>query len=128
MSKKIILLSLLFATFLFSCGDDDDIETCDSFTATYDGDVKAIINSTCAYAGCHSGGSTAGQTIPTESNDFTTFASLQPILDADRFNARALVAQNMPPADFVPEGFPTELTEEELEILTCWHEAGYPEN
>lgn len=129
MLKKISLLTLLFAGLLIysSCGDDDE-DTCETFTATYNGDVKAIIDSSCAYSGCHSGGSTANSFIPIGSNDFTTFASLKPGLDSGVFNARALVARNMPPSANVPAGFPTELTPEQLEILTCWHNAGYPEN
>ena len=125
MSKKMLLFSLLFACFIFSCGDDE--EPCDSFTATYNGDVKAIIDASCAYSGCHAGGANANANIPLGSNDFTTYASLKPGLDVGGFNARALVAMDMPPAASVPAGSPTELTAEQLEILTCWHNAGYPE-
>ena len=132
MLKKISLLTLLLASLLIysSCGDDDDdvVDTCDTFAATYNGDVNAIINATCAYAGCHAGGSNAGPGIPVGSNDFTNFASLESVLNNGAFNNRALVARNMPPAASVPAGFPTELTAEQLEILTCWRDAGFPEN
>jgi len=115
MSKYSILLLLLSFSFIISCGDDDELDPCDSFDATYNGDVKAIIDASCAYSGCHSGGADASTFIPAGSNDFTTYAALKPGLDAGGFNARALVAKDMPPAAFVPAGFPTELTAEELE-------------
>ena len=72
----LLLLSAFF--FMVSCGDDDEdmVDPCDSFTATYNGDVKAIIDGSCAYSGCHSGGTDANAGIPTGSNDFTTFAAL----------------------------------------------------
>jgi len=128
MSKSTILLFLLSFFFIISCGDDDEIDPCDSIAASYNGDVKGIINASCAYAGCHSGGTTANPGIPVGSNDFTNFTSLQSVIGSGTFNARAIEAQNMPPAAFVPPGNPTELTEEQLEILTCWRDAGYPEN
>jgi len=128
MNKYLIFFALISVSFILACGDDDTVDPCDSLSATYNGDVKAIIDGACAYSGCHSGGTDANANIPMGSNDFTTYAALQPGLDAGGFNARALQARNMPPADFVPAGFPTELTEEQLELLICWRDAGYPEN
>lgn len=133
---RILQLAMLLFTVLFfvACKDDDDddmmdddmVEACDSYTATYNGDVKAIINNSCAYSGCHSGAD-GNDFIPEGSRDYTSFAGIQANLNAGSFSARALEAQNMPPADFVPEGSPTELTATELEILNCWKDAGYPE-
>jgi len=128
MSKSTILFFLLSFFFMVSCGDDDEVDPCDSFTATYDGDVNGIINASCAYAGCHSGGTTANPGIPVGSNDFTSFSSLESVLNSGALNARAIVAQDMPPAAFVTPPNPTELTAEQIEILICWRDAGYPEN
>ncbi len=138
--KKFRILSLIFVLagmtiFATSCEKDDPddnddpmVEACDDINATYDGDVKAIINNSCAYSGCHSGED--GNTfIPEASRDYTTFAGIEGNLTSGSFNARALEAMNMPPAaEFIPEGRPLSLTENELEILNCWKDAGYPEN
>ncbi len=129
---RILQCSIVFFAFTFalSCGNDDETVTptdvCDNHTATYDGDVKAIIDATCAYAGCHDG-TGANPVIPANAIDYTSYAGLQ-IATGGAFNQRTLVDKDMPPADFVPPGFASELTDEQLEILTCWHDAGYPEN
>ena len=135
--KKLKILQfamLLFTvTFFAACNDDDDddmmdddmVEACDSYTATYNGDVKAIINNSCAYSGCHSGADGSGGILEA-SRDFTTLSGIQASLDSGIFDTRALDLKNMPPS-YAPEGSPTELTAEQLEILTCWKDAGYPE-
>ncbi len=96
--------------------------------ATWDTNVKAIIESSCSYSGCHSGGATANSFIPEGSNDFTTYASIKSVLDNGSFEQRSLVAQNMPPAMFVPPGNPTELTQAQIDVLQCWADEGFPEN
>lgn len=127
--KRISYVNLFFVFLAIglaiSCSKDE--EPCDSVTATYDTTVKTIIAESCAYSGCHDG-TGANQFIPVASNDYTTYAGMKASLDAGLFNTRVLVDKNMPPAAFVPPGSPTELTEAQIETLTCWHDAGYPEN
>ena len=96
--------------------------------ATWDGEVKTIIESTCSYSGCHSGGTTANPYLSPGSNDFTTYAGIKSNLDNGNFEKRALIDKNMPNAMFVPAGNPTELTTAQLDILQCWADAGFPEN
>jgi len=138
--KKFRILSLTFVLagmtlFATSCekdnedpNDDDMVEACDNIDATFDGDVQAIISNSCAYSGCHSGAD-SNTFIPEGSRDYTTYTGIKGSLDSGKFNTRALVTMNMPPAaEFIPEGSPLSLTESELEILNCWKDAGYPEN
>lgn len=108
---------------LTSCNDEND-DAC----ATWDGEVKAIIESTCSYSGCHSGGTTASMFLAEESNDFTSYAAIKNNLDNGNFMQRVLVDQNMPNPMFVPAGNPTELTQAQLDLLQCWADAGYPES
>lgn len=122
---RFLLLLATISTFVFACGKDDD-DTVDC-TETYNGQVKAIIDSSCAYSGCHSGGD-AGMFVPDGSKDYTTYAGLLDNLNNGSFTERTLDSLDMPPANFVPEGFPTELTQAELDILTCWIDNGFPEN
>jgi len=127
--NKFFTLLFLFISLaiMVSCSDDDTPEVegdCDSVTATYDDSVKAIVDATCAYAGCHNG---SASNIPEASKDYTSYSAMKATLDSGAFNSRALVSKNMPPSS-VPTGAPTELSTAQIEILTCWHEAGYPEN
>ncbi len=123
--KFALSILAMCAVFLqFSCGEDDP---CDDLSATYDGAVKSIIDNSCAYSGCHSG-TDANPYINAASNDYTSFTGLSASLTAAKFTKRVLDDQNMPPADFVPDGKPKTLTASELEILQCWADAGFPEN
>lgn len=118
--KIIFCLASIFSlSIIISCSDDETPEmedNCDSITATYDASVAGIVNATCAYAGCHDGNN---PNVPS----YTTYSSMKATLDSGAFNSRTLVSKNMPPAGSMPE-----LTAAQIEILTCWHEAGYPEN
>lgn len=110
----------------FACGDKDEdpVDPCDSINATYDGDVKAIINSSCAYSGCHDGMNTG---LPEDARDYTTFAGLGVNTANGKFKTRVLDVKNMPNPDITPDDKPQELTTAQLEILQCWHDAGYPQ-
>ena len=130
MTKHLPLFFLFTFSLVVSCSDDDDMpepDPCENISSVYEGEVEMIIAESCSYAGCHDG--TGNNTaIPESANDFTSFAGLQSSLTSGAFNRRVIVQRTMPPAAFVPPGFPTELTESQLEILTCWRDAGFPEN
>ncbi len=116
---------LMIGLLAYSCGKDDDpVDPCDSITGTYNGDVKAIINNSCAYFGCHDG---SNGNIPEESRDYTTFEGMASATSSGKFNTRVLVTKNMPNPDFTPDDKPQELTTAQLQIMQCWHDAGYPE-
>lgn len=107
---------------LVSCEKEE--EPC----ATWDTEVKTIIESSCSYSGCHSGGTTANMFLAEASNDFTSYAAIKSNLDNGTFEQRVLIDQNMPNAMFVPDGNPTELTQAQLDVLQCWADAGFPES
>ena len=114
-----VVSSLLF---LLSCTSDVD-ESCG---VTFDTQVKNIMMNSCAYAGCHSG-STASPYVPASVKDFTEYDGLTECLQNGRFRERVLESLTMPPLNFIPEGRPTSLTQEEIETLTCWLDSGHPE-
>lgn len=117
------LLLSLFVIAVFACKKEDD-----SCKATYDKEVKAIIDNSCAYSGCHSG-STASAFVPQSAKDYTTYEGLLDNLNNGKFATRVLDVKNMPPAaNFIPEGKPTELTAAELDIINCWVENKYPKD
>ncbi len=106
---------IVFYSF-FSCKQDTlpvpEVPTfCDSITANYNETVKAIIDAKCSVAGCH-----LNTQNPNLNNYTQVFGS------SDRIAVRALDLKTMP-----QQGMP-QLTEDEIKILTCWKEAGFPEN
>ena len=83
---------------------------CDSITATYNASVKAIMDAKCALPSCHGG---------PQSPSFVDYTAISSV--TDRIAIRALDLQTMPPS-----GMP-QLTNEELDIMNCWRNAGFPE-
>lgn len=90
---------------------------------TYDGSIKAIIDNSCAYAGCHLGGAPG---------IYDTYAGLEAALSGGLFRERVILERDDPgvgmPPNYAPEGRPEDLTAEELELITCWLDNGFPEN
>lgn len=89
---------------------------CDTLMPTYVDGVKPIIDANCSYPGCHAAGYQSG--------DFTNYSSMKSRLDGGQFQLRTLQIKDMPPS--YASG-PKELTPEELAILECWLQNGYPE-
>lgn len=117
------LLLPLFTIAVFACKNEED-----SCNATYTEEVKAIIDNSCAYSGCHSG-STASAWVPQSSKDYTNYDGMLGNLNSGKFTERVLELKTMPPAaNFIPEGKPTELSTAELEIIDCWVKSKYPKD
>ena len=117
-----ILICFLIANTI-SCTSDQleeiiiDNEACDTLDATYDGMVSVIINSTCSLPGCHNAGSVFG--------DYTTYSSdLIGATNSGEFEDRIIV-NRADPVRGMPRG--DELDDDELEIMRCWIENGFPE-
>lgn len=128
----IALILLVLQQFFTACTNDVLPEPaiqaqCDSMIVTYDGVVKDIINSSCAYTGCHSSG---GIGI----GNYGTYEGLLTVLESGLFENRVIAQKDdpaigMPPNSSVyPESIKDDLTEEELLIIQCWLLAGYPKN
>ncbi len=121
---------LLAAGVLYACSRDELIppEACETMTPTYEGNIKDIINQTCAYSGCHDGSGGIGP------GDYTSFAGLEPELLSGNFTDRVLSQRNnpsrgMPPNKSVyPESQQDDLSPIQLEIIQCWIQNGFPEN
>lgn len=124
---KNLSLSLLFLgllLFAFSCKEDEP-EPEPACVETYASSVKAIVDKSCAYSGCHSGAD-AGMFVPDEAKDYTTYAGLLDNLKSNAFRMRALDSLDMPPI-YTPDGNPKSLSAAEIETITCWLDNDYPE-
>lgn len=133
MNKLFIQIALVSLVGFSACTSDElpaptPPSVCDTIDATYDGAVKAIIDSSCSYSGCHDGGGGIGP------GNYTSYAGLQGIIQAGTFRARVIdlkdnAVSGMPPDNSIyPQSQKDNLTEEELEIIECWIAANYPEN
>lgn len=109
------ILFLSISTFAIgSCEKDDDdavksnsnkqVVSCDGSGATYNGDIKQIISSSCV--GCHS--------------NYSSYAGLKGIIDNGQFKRVVLTDQTM------PQG--AALTNAQLTKIQCWVDGGYKEN
>jgi hypothetical protein len=103
--------------------------TCDTLSVnTYQNGVKALIEKTCAYAGCHDGGSGIGP------GNYTSYQGLLPYLNNGSIYNRVIEqatnpAIGMPPNKAIyEESKQDDLTPAELEIMRCWLLSGFPEN
>jgi len=114
-SKKVLQFLVLFATTLIlsSCTKDKLKEqegNCNGDVA-YSNHIKQIIDSSCAYSGCHDGGGGAP-------GNYTTYEKLEFFLD-DLFINRTIDVRDMPPNYAVG---PKSLSQEDIDLLLCWIE------
>lgn len=77
---------------------------CNGGTATYTSNVKTIIDSKCV--SCHS--------------NYGTYSGISTITSNGSFRSHVLTTQDMPKNG--------SLTQDQINTLECWYEAGYPQN
>lgn len=95
---------------------------CQSEPKTTYEEVKIIISTSCAVAGCHDAVSQS------DNLDYSSYASMSGAnglknslnKDIDGFYDRVLVQGNMPPNGT--------LTDKDIQLLQAWVDSGYPEN
>jgi hypothetical protein len=110
---------LLFASIIvISCSEDKLDPNTDACTEeiSYSQEIRSIINTTCAYVGCHDGSGAPG--------DYTTYLAMQPVLSDSDFMRRVIESQDMPPSYSIG---PTSLSQEDLILMRCWILGGFQE-
>jgi len=120
-------LILLFVTVITVGGctrdslPEPEPSICGDQMLTYEMDIRPIIESSCAYSGCHLGGA------PGLYNDYD---GLLPTLDDGSFRERVVSRRSDPnvgmPPNYAPSDRPQDLSEEQLTTIQCWLEDGYP--
>lgn len=116
----LFLVALATIALFHSCKDE---EPC----ATYETEIKPIIDKGCAYSGCHSGAD-AGMWVPADESDYTNYEGLLNSLENGTFAVEVIDSLTMPPAAYVQDPHPKELSQSELDIIDCWINDGYPKN
>ena len=128
--KKIGLFIFLIASTLLLTYCTSDVlppnEGCSDEGTAYSTNVKDVIDQTCAYSGCHDG-------ISSAPGDYSTFEGLRRFLNDGSFTERVIdqrdnPSRGMPPNNSVyPESLQDDLSEAQLEIVTCWIQNNFPE-
>lgn len=123
MRNRPVILAILsiFAIYLASCTRDKIapvVNDCTGETPVWEGNVDAIVALTCAYVGCHVSGSSAP-------GNYLTYNGINSILQNGKFKTSVFDVMDMPPNN---SSGPKELTAEQLNTLSCWMEADFPEN
>ena len=134
--RKVILLIIGITTLAFvifissSCTSDQlsempPLEFCDTLQVSYNLQVKDIIDTNCAFSGCHVAGSAAP-------GNYSSYSSMTPFLTDEEFKRFVIDLRNDPelgmPPNWPTNPCPNDLTDEEFDIISCWVESGYPEN
>jgi len=119
--QKISILVIFLALILWlSCTRDVAPEiTCDG-VASYDKNIKMLIETTCVYSACHDGS-------PGVPGVFFEYEDLKPFIDNGTFEAEVTTLRTMPPPDNI-NADPKELTQDQLDLFICWIAEGYPIN
>ena len=119
MVKRYLLWIVGIVLIILSCERDKlpvpSTECTDELS--YQSDIESIIQTSCAYAGCHISG-TPGII------DYSTYNGLLQVIESGAFEERVLIQMNMPPMN---ANGPTSLTEDQKNKIRCWLQQGYPE-
>jgi hypothetical protein len=78
--------------------------------------VKPILSASCNSSSCHGAGTGPGR------GDFSAYEGVKAKVDNGSFENRVIVRRNMPPSSRTP------LSEQEIQDLKSWIDAGAPNN
>ncbi|MBL4578099.1 MAG: hypothetical protein JKY18_11900 [Flavobacteriales bacterium] len=112
MSKYFLTAFVLISLAMASCKDKKLDPSCGGEKPTYDNGISVIIDANCTSPSCHGAGALQAQ--------FIDYASMALALSNGNFEKKVLVEQSMPKNNF--------LTQDEINLIQCWKENGYPEN
>jgi len=128
---KYFFLSILITTLSLACSSDKlpefEPDECAGLSPTYTNGIKDIIDSSCAYAGCHDGQGGIGP------GDYNDFEVIRGTLESGSFQSRVIDQRDnpisgMPPNQSVyPESMKDDLTDDELLLIRCWINDGFPQ-
>lgn len=118
MSKYSIVFLLFALVSVVSCGKDDETKVdCTGITPTYNNGVKAILDASCATAGCHSA---QNQADGINLSNYTTAKSAS-------LNGKVLQSiKHESGVDAMPQGA-AKLSNDKINIVECWIQNGAPE-
>ena len=113
--RFLLIFGICFVT-VMSCkkGGSAKLQpVCDGSNTTYVANIKVIIEGNCNSNNCHNTGSVNG--------DFTSYNGLAGLIANGKFRKQVLTDQVMPKG-------PNRLSQNNIDMIQCWVNDGYPEN
>lgn len=109
---------MLLSVGLMQCKKEDiQVYDCTGVAPTYNSTVKAILDASCASAGCHNAASKA------KGIDLSSYAQAKNTIAKDNFLG---AIQHKSGYDAMPKGS-AKLDDATIRILSCWVQNGLPE-
>ncbi|MCB9309444.1 MAG: hypothetical protein H6567_05220 [Lewinellaceae bacterium] len=116
--SKYFIISFSLILWFSSCTKDAIITSdCTGVTPTYTDDIKAIMDASCAYSGCHSAASKR------DGIDLSTYAKVKSESQKNRFLGSI---QHLSGYKRMPENA-SKLSDDTIQKIYCWIENGNPE-
>jgi hypothetical protein len=119
MAYRITTVLFLGLFLIGSCKEKGDELDCGAISgATFtsnSGEILNLLDTRCNLSGCHATGG-FGTTVWTFSTDYNT---LSPVFEQ---MYQAVVVNSIMPPDSA-----SQLTSDEIDLFTCWQDAGFPE-
>jgi len=114
--RKLFTLLLISATF-YNCSSDstDDLTAPPPATITYNQNIKAIMNTSCATSGCHNAAGNSGNLIL---ENFTQVRNA--FLNRNALGRMESTSNPMPPNGNLPNT--------SIQMINNWRDQGYLEN
>jgi len=110
---------LIGFAFVVSCSSDDDgggtiivEDKCENITVSYNNDILPLVNTSCAFAGCHVYGFANGS--------FQTYDGLKEKVDNGSLQREVVDNMTMPKTGAI--------SQEARDAIECWIAAGGPNN
>ena len=129
MKRTLLMLTIIGAVALYSCKDDEDpappddnnppVSFCDSVAATYDKDIKSVVDANCATSGCHEDKGSAPKGIR-----LATYAQVKAAGETGKF---LKTIKHEAGVAAMPVGKP-KLDDNTIKVIECWIDGGYKEN
>lgn len=121
MKKSILFFTAASIISIIACKKEDTTTTpkydCTGTTPTYEKNVKAILDKSCAFNGCH------GSVNPSEKIDLSTYAKAKTEAAKAAFLGSIEHASGF---DKMPKGG-DKLADADIKTIACWIQNGYPE-
>lgn len=119
MKKIILATSIAMGAVLFSCSKTEEPTTpdCTGVTPTYDKDIKAILDKSCATVGCHD------SKTATKKIDLSNYGQAKSHTVHDSFLGSV---QHLKGYEAMPQKA-DKLPDAQIKLLSCWVKNGAPE-
>ncbi len=117
-AQWISLLLIMGVFYLIGCSKEEiDVFECDTGTPTYTNDIKAIMDGSCAFSGCHDASSSK------RGYDLSDYTGTKEGSENDAFLGSI---QHKNSYDNMPRNG-SKLSDESIELISCWVQNGAPE-